>query len=223
MPTKPITAEQAKEAVLHKFADAICETSGTGWYWIRQYTEVSTDNLSREFNSRGEAWLDAYHRHCASPPVEAEQAKPCPFCGSSDVKVGFIRDGLQVRCQNQDCGAEGAAAYHGPNNDTEKRALCLWNTRVYAPVEAGKAGEIKRYGQGLDFEGYACKQMEPQKDGRYVLYTDHTAALSAERVKGMQMALEAVRNIQSPHLDHHYAVEDAERAIESLIAKESEK
>ena len=57
-----------------------------------------------------------------------EELKPCPFCGSDEIRVnkGFIRlnhdiDGYQVECYN--CHSVG---WH----ESEERAIKSWNRRV---------------------------------------------------------------------------------------------
>lgn len=72
---------------------------------------------------------------------------PCPFCGSSNVKLGFIRDGKVVRCKNQNCLAEGVPAYHGMYKDAAERAIAAWNKRVPSTpphITEDELGELER-------------------------------------------------------------------------------
>lgn len=57
-----------------------------------------------------------------------EELKPCPFCGSEDVReftpsAYEIGDGAEVRCQNPLCEA-------GVHGNTIKVARAKWNRRV---------------------------------------------------------------------------------------------
>jgi Lar family restriction alleviation protein len=61
---------------------------------------------------------------------EVPELKPCPFCGGAKVKVGHVRDGRAVFCD--DCGAKGPSEYHGRAGDepAEHRAADSWNERL---------------------------------------------------------------------------------------------
>ena len=49
----------------------------------------------------------------------------CPFCGGKgNIRWGGFGQYCQVRCENDDCGAEGAPKHN------EEAAKCAWNTRV---------------------------------------------------------------------------------------------
>jgi Lar family restriction alleviation protein len=59
--------------------------------------------------------------------TDKEQPKPCPFCGSGDIRYGRVTfghgtGGESVKCRN--CGAEVPDDYIG------KRAVEKWNTRT---------------------------------------------------------------------------------------------
>jgi len=56
--------------------------------------------------------------------------KPCPFCGSTELRTDYIRDGSVVRCRK--CMAEGPAHFQP---DASVKAIAAWNRR--APSEAG--------------------------------------------------------------------------------------
>lgn len=57
-----------------------------------------------------------------------DELKSCPFCNSEHVTDRYVRDGRQMFCIG--CGASVAPSYHGPNNDTLKRAREAWNRRA---------------------------------------------------------------------------------------------
>ena len=52
--------------------------------------------------------------------------KPCPFCGSEDITIHFIRGQVSIGCRTDGCMGQWwrARAY----NDKE-RAITAWNTR----------------------------------------------------------------------------------------------
>jgi len=62
-----------------------------------------------------------------------EKMLPCPFCGWVEPKLVTIRDGRVAQCPN--CGARGAACFHGPSNmpSANSRAVLAWNTRTPSP------------------------------------------------------------------------------------------
>lgn len=53
-----------------------------------------------------------------------EELKPCPFCGSSEVRcISFFRDDeYYIQCNN--CGAESGLKFQ------ERKAIEAWNKRV---------------------------------------------------------------------------------------------
>lgn len=58
-------------------------------------------------------------------PEGAQELKPCPFCGGSNIIADvYIRDGREVGCR--DCGA----SCHAFNPDAGSRAISKWNTRI---------------------------------------------------------------------------------------------
>lgn len=61
---------------------------------------------------------------------ETQPLALCPFCGSSNVKAEWIRDGWQVSCHK--CLARGPAQYHGPLTmaPAVDRAVETWNRRA---------------------------------------------------------------------------------------------
>lgn len=65
--------------------------------------------------------------------MTAEELTPeeraCPFCGSTKIKSGYVRDGRVVNCL--ECHASGAPAFHGPKDmpTAETRAWQNWNRR----------------------------------------------------------------------------------------------
>lgn len=64
-------------------------------------------------------------------PKYIAELKPCPFCGSDDLKVRKASFGVQyVLCT--DCGAEGPPRdnLHETSRMSEKIAVEQWNNRV---------------------------------------------------------------------------------------------
>jgi Lar family restriction alleviation protein len=61
------------------------------------------------------------------------KALPCPFCGSSEAKIGYVRDGRRVHCK---CGAAGPCEFHGPADmpSADERAIEAWNRRA-SPIQ----------------------------------------------------------------------------------------
>ena len=64
--------------------------------------------------------------------------KPCPFCGSTDIRHNSMKDGSAywVFCANEDCAVSPEAM-----EDTKEQAVAAWNTRV--PESALAAAEAK--------------------------------------------------------------------------------
>ncbi|MCA3704295.1 MAG: Lar family restriction alleviation protein [Methylobacterium sp.] len=74
----------------------------------------------------------------------ADELKPCPFCGSTDVATSHIRDGRVAKCLR--CGATGSPQFHGPASELTRddRAIAAWNTRpAPAPVEPSEAEQAE--------------------------------------------------------------------------------
>src|SRR3569833_947364 len=77
--------------------------------------------------------------------VEQVDMLPCPFCGGGAV-LRYVRDGKETFCKG--CGACGPSAFHGPNRDTEERAVSAWNHRIASekprtPVSVGESENIR--------------------------------------------------------------------------------
>jgi len=77
--------------------------------------------------------------------VEQVDLLPCPFCGGGAV-LRYVRDGKETFCKG--CGACGPSAFHGPNRDTEERAVSAWNHRIASekprtPVSVGESENIR--------------------------------------------------------------------------------
>ncbi len=73
-------------------------------------------------------------------PREQIELKRCPFCGSTDVRINYIRDGrfvirdgCFVKCSA--CCACSAPAFHSPQelSAAEQRAISKWNRRALSP------------------------------------------------------------------------------------------
>lgn len=59
----------------------------------------------------------------------AEEMKPCPFCGGSDIQSFAIRDGRKMQCK---CGASPGPQFFGPLDkpSADERLVAAWNTRT---------------------------------------------------------------------------------------------
>jgi Lar family restriction alleviation protein len=69
-------------------------------------------------------WVDDPH----AAPLNAARLKPCPFCGSQDVKLReFEPECFVVACDG--CNAEGG--YNNSENEstTPEEAVSFWNDR----------------------------------------------------------------------------------------------
>jgi len=96
--------------------------------------------------------------------AEREKLAPCPFCGESNTRVNYIRDGYRIGCNN--CGAAGGARHHGKITDppAEVRAAEAWNRRTLSfppagqgepsDAEAARAWLRKRWSQDWPNEGH---------------------------------------------------------------------
>ena len=88
-----------------------------------------------------------------------DRLKPCPFCGSKDIKLfGNHRDSFWFRCNK--CASIDSY-------DTERQAVRAWNKRVAIPSADPKTGHWKRRivdgGYNADWKCSECG---------YKVYTD---------------------------------------------------
>ena len=56
-----------------------------------------------------------------------ETLKPCPFCGSKDIKVRNIMDAYAIGCPTTDCLGQ---LIHNRTYISEELAVRKWNERV---------------------------------------------------------------------------------------------
>lgn len=56
--------------------------------------------------------------------------KPCPFCGSRNVRTIYIRDGRKAVCDG--CHSSGSPEFNGPDgmHSADERAVEAWNKRA---------------------------------------------------------------------------------------------
>jgi hypothetical protein len=85
---------------------------------------------------------------------------PCPFCGSDNIAVRYVRDGRQAHCQY--CWASSSPEYHGRADQpsSEERAIAAWNKRATQP-DAGAMAEAERIVDAWRNLGYVGATFAP--------------------------------------------------------------
>jgi hypothetical protein len=80
---------------------------------------------------------------------------PCPFCGSDNIAVRYVRDGRQAHCQY--CWASSSPEYHGRADQpsSEERAIAAWNKRATQP-DAGAMAEADNIARNMAIDLVAC-------------------------------------------------------------------
>jgi hypothetical protein len=81
--------------------------------------------------------------------------KPCPFCGSTNVKTAYVRDGRKAHCF--DCFASGRPEFHGPKDmpSADERAIAAWNTRADEDDELNAIADERADGPFIPIKGNA--------------------------------------------------------------------
>lgn len=105
----------------HDAIDKLAEKFPEGWKWTGEYREA------RDGEPRwSEVWKTIFDQGNSAGAVfimekEPLKLKPCPFCGSSDVRDASGMSVSQLYCH--DCGA------HGPASRPHRLPQTFWNER----------------------------------------------------------------------------------------------
>jgi len=86
----------------------------------------------------------------------SETLLPCPFCGETNIKDRYVRDGRQVYCPS--CHASAGPEFHGPKGDTNERADAAWNARAGSgdPAPSGNMPDQEGLHQIIYKHLYRC-------------------------------------------------------------------
>jgi hypothetical protein len=109
---------------------------------------------------------------------------PCPFCGSDNIAVRYVRDGRQAHCQY--CWASSSPEYHGRADQpsSEERAIAAWNKRATQP-DAGAMAEAEKIVDAWRNLGYVGATFAP------VLQISIATALTRREAAGFARGVEA--------------------------------
>jgi len=156
--------------------------------------------------------------HPTPPPAAQtrEPLLPCPFCGSVLIELAPVRDGAMAICAT--CGASARAAFHGPHNDTHKRAIAAWNKRATPAERAGDAALVERLRALSKAHGVYD---DGEDDNRIVAFfdskRDRDAALDAWRSGDDAILAALTPSAPGSGTGWNEAIEAADAAVLALV------
>ena len=88
-----------------------------------------------------------------------DRLKPCPFCGSKDIKLcGNHRDSFWFRCNK--CASIDSY-------DTERQAVRAWNKRVAIPSAEPKTGHWIKVYEAIGLYRWKCDKCKKHHRAMY--------------------------------------------------------
>jgi hypothetical protein len=122
--------------------------------------------------------------------AEAQEIKPCPFCGAQPIFQLIGKNTLRLRCSK--CFIGNTQKWiRFDENWLRVKMTERWNARI--PDVACHRQQLEKVGEGLVRYGLHPDGFEPieDKDGDYVLYDDACAKMAKERerVRGLEEKL----------------------------------